>query len=76
MPQSIYPPDQAQVEDQEKLLKAHEHFVKSEAASLLEPVDRNRDSLIEEWRPVKFAKLRVGQNLGGFGFSPFCCHFG
>lgn len=40
----------AQVEDQEKLLKAHEHFVKSEAASLLEPVDRNRDSLIEEWR--------------------------
>lgn len=31
MPQSIYPPDQAQVEDQEKLLKAHEHFVKSEA---------------------------------------------
>ena len=40
-----------QVEDQERLLKAHEHFVKSEAASLLEPVDRNRDSLIEEWRP-------------------------
>lgn len=39
-----------QVEDQERLLKAHEHFVKSEAASLLEPVDRNRDSLIEEWR--------------------------
>eukprot|EP00438_Fugacium_kawagutii_P003611 Skav221988 [mRNA] locus=scaffold4787:24791:34067:- [translate_table: standard] len=39
-----------QVEDQERLLRAHENFVKLEAASLLEPVARNRDSLIEEWR--------------------------
>ncbi|CAE7320441.1 VHA-a3 [Symbiodinium sp. CCMP2592] len=39
-----------QVEDQRRLLKAHEHFVHSEAASLLEPTGRGRDSLIEEWR--------------------------
>lgn len=41
---------QVQVEDQERLLKAHESFVRSEAASLLQSARRGGDSLIEEWR--------------------------
>mmetsp|Transcript_96759 Transcript_96759/g.282892 ORF Transcript_96759/g.282892 Transcript_96759/m.282892 type:complete len:850 (+) Transcript_96759:78-2627(+) len=41
---------QVQVEDQERLLKAHENFVRSEAACLLEPARRQSNSLIEEWR--------------------------
>eukprot|EP00931_Biecheleriopsis_adriatica_P084447 TRINITY_DN5828_c0_g2_i1.p1 TRINITY_DN5828_c0_g2~~TRINITY_DN5828_c0_g2_i1.p1 ORF type:complete len:872 (+),score=171.41 TRINITY_DN5828_c0_g2_i1:68-2617(+) len=41
---------QVQVEDQERLLRAHESFVRTEAALLLEPARRGCDSLIEEWR--------------------------
>eukprot|EP00931_Biecheleriopsis_adriatica_P084446 TRINITY_DN5828_c0_g1_i1.p1 TRINITY_DN5828_c0_g1~~TRINITY_DN5828_c0_g1_i1.p1 ORF type:complete len:885 (+),score=170.25 TRINITY_DN5828_c0_g1_i1:224-2656(+) len=41
---------QVQVEDQQRLLRAHESFVRCEAASLLEPARRGCDSLIEEWR--------------------------
>jgi len=41
---------QVQVEDQERLLKAHENFVRSEAATLLEPARPGGDSLVEEWR--------------------------
>jgi len=41
---------QTQVEDQDRLLKAHENFVRSEAACLLEPARRGSNSLIEEWR--------------------------
>jgi len=41
---------QTQVEDQERLLRAHESFVRSEATSLLEPTRLGGNSLIEEWR--------------------------
>jgi len=41
---------QVQVEDQDRLLKAHENFVRSEATALLEPARFGSDSLIEEWR--------------------------
>jgi len=41
---------QVQVEDQERLLKAHESFVRSEAASLLEAARQGGNSLVEEWR--------------------------
>jgi len=39
-----------QVDDQERLLKAHENFVRLEAATLLEPPRRGANSLIEDWR--------------------------
>lgn len=39
----------AQVEDQERLLRAHENFVRLEAATLLEPPRRGANSLIEDW---------------------------
>lgn len=41
---------QVQVEDQERLLNAHDTFVHSEAAALLEATRPNGNSLIEEWR--------------------------
>jgi len=41
---------QVQVQDQERLLKAHENFVRSEADRLLERPRIGSDSLIEEWR--------------------------
>mmetsp|Transcript_55500 Transcript_55500/g.160822 ORF Transcript_55500/g.160822 Transcript_55500/m.160822 type:complete len:857 (-) Transcript_55500:210-2780(-) len=41
---------QVQVEDQERLLKAHENFVRSEAESLLSVTRPGGNSLIEEWR--------------------------
>jgi len=39
-----------QVEDQHRLLRAHESFVMSEAEALLEPPRRGANSIIEEWR--------------------------
>mmetsp|Transcript_32649 Transcript_32649/g.74017 ORF Transcript_32649/g.74017 Transcript_32649/m.74017 type:complete len:848 (+) Transcript_32649:139-2682(+) len=56
---------EAQVKDQERLLKAHESFVRSEAASLLEPVRNGGDSLIEEWRLfcVKEKSIYAALNL-------------
>lgn len=41
---------QTQVEDQQRLLKAHASFVRSEAAALLEVTRLGGNSLIEEWR--------------------------
>jgi len=41
---------QVQVEDQQRLLNAHEAFVRSEAVSLLERTRLGGNSLIEEWR--------------------------
>lgn len=41
---------QTQVEDQERLLKAHEAFVQSEATTLLGPTRMGCNSLIEDWR--------------------------
>eukprot|EP00418_Pyrodinium_bahamense_P090121 CAMPEP_0179025010 /NCGR_PEP_ID=MMETSP0796-20121207/7754_1 /TAXON_ID=73915 /ORGANISM="Pyrodinium bahamense, Strain pbaha01" /LENGTH=847 /DNA_ID=CAMNT_0020720997 /DNA_START=44 /DNA_END=2587 /DNA_ORIENTATION=+ len=41
---------QVQVEEQGRILKEHENYVRSEAAALLEPARRGGDSLIEEWR--------------------------
>ena len=35
--------------------------MKLEAASLLEPVERNRDSLIEEWRPRRRNSARLSR---------------
>mmetsp|Transcript_34767 Transcript_34767/g.62660 ORF Transcript_34767/g.62660 Transcript_34767/m.62660 type:complete len:830 (+) Transcript_34767:176-2665(+) len=40
----------ATVEDQQRLLKAHEDFVRMEAATLLEPPRRGANALIEDWR--------------------------
>lgn len=40
----------AQVEDQERLLRAHENFVRMECATLLEPPRLGANSLIEDWR--------------------------
>lgn len=41
---------QVQVEDQERLLKAHENFVRTEAECLLERARPGSNSLVEEWR--------------------------
>jgi len=41
---------QTQLEDQQKLLKAHEVFVRAEATTLLELTRPDGNSLIEEWR--------------------------
>eukprot|EP00444_Apocalathium_aciculiferum_P003379 CAMPEP_0183402208 /NCGR_PEP_ID=MMETSP0370-20130417/13749_1 /TAXON_ID=268820 /ORGANISM="Peridinium aciculiferum, Strain PAER-2" /LENGTH=839 /DNA_ID=CAMNT_0025583755 /DNA_START=1 /DNA_END=2520 /DNA_ORIENTATION=- len=41
---------QVQVEDQQRLLRAHESFVLSEASALLAPLRLGGNSLIEDWR--------------------------
>mmetsp|Transcript_79796 Transcript_79796/g.258535 ORF Transcript_79796/g.258535 Transcript_79796/m.258535 type:complete len:839 (+) Transcript_79796:146-2662(+) len=41
---------QVQVEDQQRLLRAHDNFVYSEAFALLEPARLGGNSVIEEWR--------------------------
>lgn len=41
---------QSQVQDQDRLLKAHENFVRMDAATLIEAPRRGANSLIEEWR--------------------------
>mmetsp|Transcript_60124 Transcript_60124/g.158159 ORF Transcript_60124/g.158159 Transcript_60124/m.158159 type:complete len:864 (-) Transcript_60124:297-2888(-) len=56
---------QVQVEDQQRLLKAHEAFVRSEATTLLEVTRPDGNSLIEEWRMfcVKEKSLYATLNL-------------
>jgi V-type H+-transporting ATPase subunit a len=39
-----------QLDDQERLLSAHERFVRAEAATLLEPVRQHSNSRVEDWR--------------------------
>ena len=39
-----------QVEDQQRLLRAHEQFVRGEVAMLLKKAEPGGNSVIEEWR--------------------------
>lgn len=57
---------QVRIEDQERLLRAHEHFVRSEAASLIEPVRRGGDSLVEEWRLFCIKEKAIYATLNHF----------
>jgi len=55
----------SQVEDQDKMLLAHESFVKTEAAVLVAPAREGADSVIEEWRLfcIKEKSLYMTLNL-------------
>jgi len=57
---------QVQVEDQSRLLRAHESFVRSEAAALLQPARRGGDSLIEEWRMFCAKEKSIYASLNHF----------